>query len=62
VPGEWGISRRGPFRGEEFDLVGVERGKLNRKCRVSNDFFLASKSLRAINTCLDLDGRVQRER
>ena len=29
-------------------------GKLNRKCKVSNGFFLlAPKSVTAINTCLD---------
>ena len=29
-------------------------GKLNRKCQLSNDFFVrASKSLTALNTCLD---------
>ena len=42
----------------EFDLCLGGVGKLNRKCRVSNDFFFwggagAPKSLTAINACLD---------
>ena len=36
-------------------FVSAGWGKLNRKCKVSNDFFffLAPKSRTAINTCLD---------
>ena len=43
------------FRGlGNLTFVWVGWGKLNRKCQVSNDFFFrASKSLIAINTCLD---------
>ena len=42
-----------PSRGGDLTLALVGWGKLNRKCKVSNDFlFPAPKSLKAVNICL----------
>ena len=40
---------------ENLTFVWMGWGKLNRKCKASLDvfFFLAPKSLTAMNTCLD---------
>ena len=42
-----------PSRGGDLTFVWVGWGKLNRKCKVSNEFFSAPKSLKAVNICLD---------
>ena len=43
------------FRGVgNLNFVWLGWGKLNRRCQVSNDFFLREpKSITIINTCLD---------